>query len=212
VPWGSTLIVDPSHYELARRVVISYLRLAPAHPDFEDAVQEGAMRMWAGEAAYDPARGDWEPYAVMVCKSRLTQWERVRRRRGFTRVGDRAWEKASVDRPASLPAPNTLPDRESPPDARIEIAELVARTWGTIDGFSRTRREVFLRRFSEGLSLRTIGKAVGLKKDEVVSHLRAGLRILRAELGAEAGSPTDPPSAPTRGTSLGSGVVGRRRR
>ena len=166
-------------------MVISYLRLAPSHPDFEEAVQEGAMWMWTQEAAYDQARGDWEPYAVMACKGRLTQWERVRRRRGFTRVGDRARVKTGADRPASLPAHNTLRGQESPPDARIEMAELTGRAWDIIDGFPQMRREVFLRRFTGGSSIRAIGLAVGLKKDEVVSHLRRGLGDIQAELGCE---------------------------
>ena len=143
------------------------LRILGDRQEAEEAVQDAIWQIWTGRARYDPARGRFRTWLVMIARSRAL--DRVRRR-----ATARAVREAAGD-PALRPSRAT-PEFELARDMRESLAALPGE-----------QREAIELAFYDGLTHDEIAARLGNPVGTVKSRIRRGLLELRSLLSAPGG-------------------------
>jgi RNA polymerase sigma-70 factor (ECF subfamily) len=168
---------DPIAFESLFRTYYSSLynfafRYLQSPDEADDAVQTVFVRVWNARTTWHVAGTltDYLHLAVRnACRDRL-QHDAVARR----------WREKRVDELKSEFAAGEATVSEV--DARVAGAELDATIERAIGELPARRREVFLLRFTEGLSYEAIAKRLGVATKTVETQISRGLKHVRKSL------------------------------
>jgi RNA polymerase sigma factor (sigma-70 family) len=143
-----------------------------------DLASEAFLGIVRAAQKYDPAHGTrFITYATPWARQFCQRYWLVRRRKGFTAVGDRvpSFAPAGDD---GTPAAEFLGGRDSrDPVSPSDLARL-------LDDLGERERSFVRLRFFDGMKLREIAERFGVTKERVRQVLVAALRRLRASRAA----------------------------
>jgi RNA polymerase sigma-70 factor (ECF subfamily) len=152
------------------RVMAVAFHLLRDRADAEDVVQETFLELWRRSAAYDPARGSRESWAVLIARSRAL--DRLRARTSARRAADRA---------AADPVPPV-----PPPVELAEARQLRTRVRDALDSLPPPQREAVELAYFGGLSQTEIAARLGEPLGTVKTRIRLAMAKLAMELGGHA--------------------------
>ena len=145
-------------------------RFLQSQDDADDAVQTVFVRIWNARTAWHVA-GTLNDYLYLAvrnaCRDRI-QHETVVRRWREKRVGELRCELARGDGGAGGDGEETVSDAERDAMIRRAIHELPAK-----------RRELFVLRFTEGLSYELIARRMGVARKTVETQISRALKQVR---------------------------------
>ena len=147
-------------------------RMSTSAADAEDATQEIFLEIWKSAARYDAALGSEAVFVTTIARRRLIDRMRARKRRPRTEEFD---ETVAID-----PVPGVADS------ALAAEAALAARA---LEQLGDAEREVLLMGIVDGLTHSEIATATGKPLGTVKTHMRRGLKKIRALL--DTGSPGD---------------------
>ena len=157
---------DPSSFfdEFYPRV-FRFIAAASGAPaaDVDDLVQETLLHAWRGR---DQFRGDSsiDTWILAIARNRIRMRRRAERARGAFEAALRAI------------------DRDEIPDDVIRSAEAVGAVRRALDALEPELREVLLRRYFRGLSVREVAASLGDTEKAVESRLHRAREALRHHL------------------------------
>lgn len=134
-----------------------------AAADVDDLVQETLLHAWRGRAQY---RGDASPesWILAIARNRVRMRIRADRTRGAVEEALRAM------------------DRETIPDDVLRDAETIGAVRAALDALDADLREVLLRRYFKGMTIREIARSLGETEKAVESRLHRAREALRETL------------------------------
>lgn len=136
----------------------------------EDAVQDAFVKLWAGDAQFDPSRGSMR--ALLLTVTHHTSIDVVRRRSRHERTAQAY----------SLGASSASSASEEPGRA-IEIAEDAREVRSALSTLPEAQRSVVELVYFSGFTGRRIADELGIPLGTVKSRLRMGLKKLSFALG-----------------------------
>jgi len=180
-------------YRRHSRSVLAVARMILGNlPDCEDIVAEIFVGLWLLPGQYDPERGSLLSFLRMKARNRsidLLRSSTARRRRELGELSTRR---------------DVAPDVESAVLAREDVARL-RRAVGLLP---EIERESILLAYFAGMSYRAVALHLDLPEGTVKSRIRAGLRRLSMDCGAQLGCESDEPLVePRGGSALGARAV-----
>lgn len=162
------------HSTRAYRVARSICR---DHAKSEDAVQDAYLAVWRGRAAYDPARGEVEPWLLTAVRNRALDLLRRESRHDVRRVGEQ-W----------------LETRSAPEDvARVAVDRIYAEhdLRGRLGDLPPAQCEAIVLAYYGQLTCTEIANRLGIPMGTVKGRLRLGLGKLRCALDSPRESDCD---------------------
>ncbi len=104
--------------------------------------------------------------------------------RDHARLGKvKFWKAAQVSSTDVAELWESIPDRQSSPEATVLARDQLKRVWAAVDDLSEKQRTVFVLRFVEEMELFEIATATGMNESTVKSHLYRALAVVRQRSG-----------------------------
>jgi RNA polymerase sigma-70 factor (ECF subfamily) len=144
-------------------------RMSASAADAEDATQEIFVEIWKSAGRYDATLGSEAVFVTTIARRRLIDRMRARKRRPRTEEFD---ESAILD----------VSSNEADTGAIAVEAALAARA---LEQLGEAERHVLLLGIVDGLTHSEIATATGKPLGTVKTHMRRGLKKIRAMLDGE---------------------------
>ncbi len=93
------------------------------------------------------------------------------------------WKTAQVSSTDVAELWESIPDRQSSPEATVLARDQLRQVWAAVEDLSEKQRTVFVLRFVEEMELFEIAKTTGMNESTVKSHLYRALAIVRQRTG-----------------------------
>jgi RNA polymerase sigma-70 factor (ECF subfamily) len=145
-------------------------RMSYSAADAEDATQEIFIEIWKSAGRYDPKLGSEAVFITTIARRRLIDRIRARKRRPPTEEFD---ETVTV-----------VPPAETPDSGELAVETAVAAR--ALEQLGDAERQVLLLGIVDGLTHSEIATATGKPLGTVKTHMRRGLKKIRALLDGEA--------------------------
>lgn len=146
-------------------------QVLPTRAEAEDAVQEVFVRLWRTADRYDPTKAKLVTWVMLIARRHLI--DRLRRRRVRPLDLSLEGEPEGRERAAS----------ESP--GRVEEEERRNLLLSRIDELPALQREVIVRAYLQGFTLREVAEQIDAPLGTVKSALSRGLARLRDRLSED---------------------------
>lgn len=152
------------------RLAASILRNTGSTMDIEECVQDVFLDAWNSIDQYDPERGTFRTWLLILCK-----YKALNRRR--TLAG-----KARVVEIKDFTEDNRLTGSDDIEDLYL-VKEQKAELLKVINSFGDVDRAIFLRRYLLDESIDDICRSMGLSRQAVDNRLWRGRKVIREVLG-----------------------------
>jgi RNA polymerase sigma factor (sigma-70 family) len=168
-----------SHLNLASKIGRSF---SMANISSAESVQEALIALWSAAQSFDPAKGEFEPFASTVIRNHL--------RNAYNKAKRRSVEITTLDMAVSddgdfhektlkeiIPSPDASPLLEA---ERVDVRATIRQG---LDGLTVSQREV-MESFAEGKSYAEIAREKGVSKAAVRQMAERAADQMRPELRA----------------------------
>ena len=168
-----------SHLELAAKIG-SHFQMA--NGSIEESVQEARIALWSAAQSFDPAKGEFEPFASTVIRNHL--------RNAYNKAKRRSVEITTLDMsvsddgdPLAKTLKEIIPSAEPSPLLEAERVDVRANIREGLNALTESQREV-MESFAEGKTYADIAREKGVSKAAVRQMAERAADQMRPELQA----------------------------
>ena len=90
------------------------------------------------------------------------------------------WKQADTAAVRLSDIRDRVPSRQQSMETKLLVNEKLERIWNIVDSLPQKQKEVFQKRFVEGMKLSEIAQTTGMTMSAIKTHLYRGVRMIRA--------------------------------
>ena len=177
------------HVPMVREIVRKYIRCNESilGLGFDDLCQEGCVALCKAAARYDPARGDFEPFAARVIRNCLIDYCRAvlsnHRNHPVVSLDELREERVRLEASES-PMQNAAADEEQA-ISRLCVARLLETRKRSYRGAARLGVEALLLKTMDGCGVTDIARLYGCEPNLVGAWISKAKKKLLSDLTAQ---------------------------